>query len=99
MARAAIVTGGTRDIGTATSVRLKEKKLSVAAIYAGNDEAANAFNEETGVPIYKTDVSDLAACGAGIAQIVADLDPINVLVNNAGVTRDGTLNRMRPTKF
>ena len=93
------MTGDTRDIGTATSVTLKEKNLSVTAIYTGNDEAANAFNEETGVPIYKTDVSDLAACGAGIAQIEADFDPISLLVNNAGVTRDGTLNRMTPTKW
>jgi acetoacetyl-CoA reductase len=93
------LTGGTRGIGTATSVTLKEKDFSVAAIYAGNDGAANAFNEEMGVSIYKTDVRDLAACEAGVAQIVADFGPIDVLVNYAGVTRGGTLHRMTPTKW
>jgi len=86
-------------IGPTTSVTLKDKEFSVAAIYAGNDEAANAFNEETGVLVYETDVSYLAACEAGVVQIVADFDPINVLVNNAGVTRDCTLHRMTPTKW
>ena len=86
-------------IGPTTSVTLKDKEFSVAAIYAGNDEAANAFNEETGVLVYETDVSYLAACEAGVVQIVADFDPINALVNNAGVTRDCTLHRMTPTKW
>ena len=96
MARVAIVTGGTRGIGAAISVRLKDKGYSVAAIYGGDDETAAAFNKETGIPVYKTDVSDFAACEAGVARIVADLGPVDVLVNNAGITRDGTLHRMTP---
>jgi len=96
MARVAIVTGGTRGIGAAISVTLKDKGYAVAAIYGGDDETAAAFKERTGIPVYKTDVSDFAACEAGVAEIVADLGPIDVLVNNAGITRDGTLHRMTP---
>jgi acetoacetyl-CoA reductase len=96
MARVAIVTGGTRGIGAAISVTLKNKGYSVAAIYGGDDATAAAFKEETGIPVYKTDVSDFAACEAGVAEIVADLGPVDVLVNNAGITRDGTLHRMTP---
>lgn len=96
MARVAIVTGGTRGIGAAISVTLKDKGYAVAAIYGGDDETAAAFKERTGIPVYKTDVSDFGACEAGVARIVADLGPIDVLVNNAGITRDGTLHRMTP---
>jgi acetoacetyl-CoA reductase len=94
MARVALVTGGTRGIGAAISVGLKEAGYSVAASYGGNDEAAKKFSDETGIPTYKWDVGDFAACQAGIAQVEADLGPIEVLVNNAGITRDGMLHRM-----
>ncbi|MBL4721358.1 MAG: acetoacetyl-CoA reductase [Alphaproteobacteria bacterium] len=94
MGRVAIVTGGSRGIGAAISVRLKEKGYSVAAIYGGNVEAATAFNAETGIPVYKVDVSDFDACKVGVEKISADLGPVEVLVNNAGITRDGTLHRM-----
>jgi acetoacetyl-CoA reductase len=94
MGRVAIVTGGSRGIGAAISVRLKEKGYAVAAIYGGNDEAATAFNSETGIPVYKVDVSNFDDCKTGVAKIAADLGPVEVLVNNAGITRDGTLHRM-----
>ncbi|MFT6580060.1 MAG: acetoacetyl-CoA reductase [Alphaproteobacteria bacterium] len=94
MGRVAIVTGGSRGIGAAISVRLKEKGYAVAAIYGGNDEAATAFNSETGIPVYKVDVSNFDACQLGVAKIASDLGPVEVLVNNAGITRDGTLHRM-----
>ena len=90
MARVALVTGGTRGIGAGISEALKAAGYSVAANYGGNDEAANAFKEKTGIPVYKFDVSDFEACKAGIAQVEADLGPVDVLVNNAGITRDGT---------
>ncbi len=95
MARTALVTGGTRGIGAAISVALKDAGYNVAANYGGNDEAANRFNEETGIGVYKWDVSDFDACAAGIAQVESDLGPVEVLVNNAGITRDGTLHRMK----
>lgn len=94
MARVAIVTGGTRGIGAAISIGLKNAGYSVAANYAGNDEAANAFSSETGIAVYKFDVSDFDACQTSVAQIVADIGPVDVLVNNAGITRDGTMHRM-----
>ena len=94
MARVALVTGGTRGIGAAISVALKEAGYSVAASYGGNDEAANAFSGETGIPVYKWDVGDFEACKEGVARIEADLGPIDVLVNNAGITRDGMFHRM-----
>ncbi len=94
MARVALVTGGTRGIGAAISKALKAEGYQVAASYAGNDEKANAFKEETGIPVYKWDVSDHAECAEGIAKVVADLGPIEVLVNNAGITRDGMFHRM-----
>ncbi len=94
MARIAVVTGGTRGIGAAISVALKDAGYNVAASYGGNDEAANKFKGETGIAVYKWDVGDFEACQAGVAQIEADLGPIDVLVNNAGITRDGTLHRM-----
>ncbi|MEM7224806.1 MAG: acetoacetyl-CoA reductase [Pseudomonadota bacterium] len=95
MARVALVTGGTRGIGAGISEALKAAGCSVAANYGGNDEAANAFKEKTGISVYKFDVSDFEACKAGIAQVEADLGPVDILVNNAGITRDGTLHRMK----
>lgn len=94
MARVAIVTGGTRGIGEAISSALKNKGYRVAATYAGNDAAAQKFQVETGIPIYKFDVGDYAQCEKGVGQIVKDLGPVDVLVNNAGITRDGVLHRM-----
>ena len=94
MARVAIVTGGTRGIGEAISVALKDQGFTVAASYAGNVERANAFTERTGIATYQWDVADHEACLASCAQIAADLGPIDVVVNNAGITRDGTLLRM-----
>ncbi|MGU3496804.1 acetoacetyl-CoA reductase [Xanthobacteraceae bacterium A53D] len=94
MARVAVVTGGTRGIGEAISIALKDKGYTVAANYAGNDAAAEAFKEKTGIPVYKWDVSDFEACKAGLAKVEADLGPVEVLVNNAGITRDATLHRM-----
>jgi len=94
MGRVAVVTGGTRGIGAAISLRLKDAGYNVAAIYFGNVEAAEAFTAESGIPAYKWDVADFGACKAGVEQIVSDLGPIEVLVNNAGITRDGTLHRM-----
>ena len=99
MARVALVTGGTRGIGAAISVALKDAGYKVAANYGGNDEAASRFKEETGIPVYKWDVSDFQACQDGIAKVEADLGPIEVLVNNAGITRDTTLHRMKPEQW
>ncbi len=99
MARVALVTGGTRGIGAAISVGLKEAGYSVAATYGGNDEAANKFKDETGIPVYKWDVSDFAACKEGIAKVEAELGPVEVLVNNAGITRDTTLHKMAPEQW
>jgi len=94
MARIALVTGGTRGIGAAISKALKEAGYTVAANYAGNDEAAAAFKAETGIPVYKWSVADYDACVAGIAGVAADLGPVEVLVNNAGITRDAPFHRM-----
>ena len=94
MSRVAIVTGGTRGIGAAISKALHAAGYKVAANYAGNDEAANAFNKETGIPVFKWDVSDFEACSTGIALVEADLGPVDIVVNNAGITRDGVLHRM-----
>ena len=94
MARVAVVTGGTRGIGAAISVALKSKGYRVAANYGGNDTAAQQFQSEHGIPVFKFDVGDYAACEAGVGQIVKDLGPVDVLVNNAGITRDGMLHRM-----
>ena len=92
--RVAVVTGGTRGIGLAISSALKKAGYKVAANYAGNDEAAKKCSAETGVAVYKFDVSDFKQCEAAVKKIVADLGPIEVLVNNAGITRDGTIHRM-----
>ncbi len=94
MSRTAIVTGGTRGIGEAIPLTLKNAGHSVAAVYGGNDDAARAFNEATGIPVYRIDVSDFEACQAGVAKIVEELGPVDILVNNAGITRDGTMHRM-----
>jgi acetoacetyl-CoA reductase len=94
MARVAVVTGGTRGIGAAISTELKKAGYKVAATYAGNDEAAKKFKSEHGVNVYKFDVADFAACKASLEQVVKDLGPVDVLVNNAGITRDGTMKRM-----
>jgi acetoacetyl-CoA reductase len=94
MARTAIVTGGTRGIGEAISVALTEAGYSVAANYAGNDERARQFTERTGIKAYKWDVSDFEACAAGVSQVEAELGPVDVIVNNAGITRDTTMHKM-----
>ena len=94
MSRVAIVTGGTRGIGEAISVGLKDAGYVVAAAYAGNDEAAQRFTNKTGIPTFKFDVSDYEQCAEGVKQITGELGPVDVLVNNAGITRDGTLHRM-----
>ncbi len=99
MARVAVVTGGTRGIGEAISVALKNAGYVVAANYAGNDEKAKEFSARTGIAVYKFDVSDFNAVKEGIAQITADLGPVDVVVNNAGITRDGVLQRMTPEQW
>jgi acetoacetyl-CoA reductase len=94
MGKVAIVTGGSRGIGEAICIGLRDAGFSVAANYAGNDERARAFTEATGIPTYKWDVSDHQACLDGCARVEADLGPIDAVVNNAGITRDGTLLKM-----
>jgi acetoacetyl-CoA reductase len=94
MARVAIVTGGTRGIGEAISVGLKNAGYSVAAVYAGNDEKAREFTERTGVQAFKWDVSNFDACKDGVARVEQALGPVEIVVNNAGITRDGVLHRM-----
>ncbi len=99
MSRVAVVTGGTRGIGAATAIALKDQGNNVAAVYGSNDERAKAFNDETGINIYKWDVSDFEACMAGIAQVEADLGSVDILVNNADITRDGTVHKMSPENW
>jgi acetoacetyl-CoA reductase len=94
MGRVALVTGGSRGIGAAISVALKDAGYTVAANYAGNDEAAKKFTDETGIKTYKWSVADYDACVAGIAQVESDLGPVEVLVNNAGITRDAPFHKM-----
>ncbi len=94
MARVAIVTGGTRGIGEAISVALKKAGYKVAATYAGNDERAKGFTAKTGIAAYKWDVADFDACVAGVAKVTAELGPVEVIVNNAGITRDATMKKM-----
>ena len=96
MGRVALVTGGSRGIGAAISKALKDAGYTVAANYAGNDEAAKKFTDETGIKTYKWSVADYDACAAGIKQVEADLGPVEVLVNNAGITRDAMFHRMTP---
>ncbi|MDP6353268.1 MAG: acetoacetyl-CoA reductase [Alphaproteobacteria bacterium] len=99
MTRVAIVTGGTRGIGAAVSIALNENGYAVAANYGGNDEAAAAFHERTGIAVHKWDVSDFAACRDGVAEVAEALGPVDVLVNNAGITRDGTMHKMAPEQW
>ncbi len=99
MARVALVTGGSRGIGEAISKALKAAGYEVAATYAGNDEKAAAFTAETGIKTYKWNVADYEASAAGIAQVEADLGPIDVVVANAGITRDAPFHRMTPEQW
>ena len=99
MARVAVVTGGTRGIGEAISIALKDMGMDVAATYAGNDERAREFSERTGIKTYRFDVADHEACMKGVEQIEADIGPVDVLVNNAGITRDTTMKRMDHSKW
>lgn len=96
MGRLAVVTGGTRGIGLAISERLADSGYKVAAIYAGNDEAAKKCAAHENISCYKWDVADFEACAQGIKQVEADLGPVDIVVNNAGITRDGTMKRMSP---
>lgn len=99
MIRTALVTGGSRGIGAAISAGLKQAGYKVAANYAGNDDAAAKFKEETGIPVYKWSVADYDACVDGIKQVEADLGPVDILVNNAGITRDGMFHKMTPQQW
>ncbi len=99
MARVAIVTGGTRGIGHAISIALKDAGCSVAANYAGNDEAANKFKEGTGIPVFKWSVADYDSCAEGVKKVEAELGPVDVLINNAGITRDGMFHKMTPQQW
>ncbi len=94
MGRVALVTGGTRGIGAAVCKALKDAGYNVAANYGGNDDAANAFKNETGIPVFKWDVGDYEACAEGVAAVENEVGPVEVLVNNAGVSRDATLHKM-----
>jgi acetoacetyl-CoA reductase len=99
MARVALVTGGTRGIGEAICKALQAAGYKVAANYGGNDEAALKFKAATGVPVYKWDVTSFEACAAGVKQVEADLGPIGILVNNAGIARDSMFHRMKPEQW
>ena len=99
MARVALVTGGSRGIGAAIAIALKQAGYQVAANYAGNEDAARKFSGETGIPVYKWSVADYEACASGIAQVEADLGPVDILVNNAGITRDAMFHKMTPQQW
>jgi acetoacetyl-CoA reductase len=99
MSRVALVTGGSRGIGAAIATALKDAGYRVAATYAGNDEKAAAFTAQTGIKTYKWDVADYAACVAGVAQVEADLGAVEILVNNAGITRDAPFHKMKPEQW
>jgi acetoacetyl-CoA reductase len=99
MARVALVTGGTRGIGAAIARALKAAGYNVAANYGGNDEAAQKFKAETGIPVFKWDVSSYEACAEGLKKVEAELGPVEVLVNNAGITRDTMFHRMKPEQW
>jgi acetoacetyl-CoA reductase len=99
MARVALVTGGTRGIGAAISKALKAGGYKVAANYGGNDAAAQTFKAETGIPVFKWDVSSYEACADGIKKVEAEVGPVEVLVNNAGITRDAMFHRMKPDQW
>jgi acetoacetyl-CoA reductase len=99
MQRTALVTGGTRGIGAAICLSLKAAGYKVAANYAGNDDAAQKFKADTGIPVFKWSVADYDACAAGIKQVEAEIGPIDVLVNNAGITRDAMFHKMTPQQW
>ena len=99
MARVALVTGGSRGIGAAISKALKAAGCTVAANYAGNDEAANKFKDETGIPVYKWSVADYDACKQGVAKVESEHGPVEILINNAGITRDAPFHRMTPEQW
>ena len=99
MARVALVTGGTRGIGAAISVALKDAGYTVAANYAGNDEAAKKFTDETGIKTFKWSVADYDACKAGIENVEGELGPVDILINNAGITRDAPFHRITPEQW
>ena len=99
MARLALVTGGSRGIGASIAKALKAAGCTVAANYAGNDEAASKFKDETGIPVYKWSVADYDACKQGIAKVEAEHGPVEILVNNAGITRDAPFHRMTPEQW
>lgn len=99
MSRLALVTGGTRGIGEAISVRLKNAGYKVVANYAGNDDVAHTFKEKHGIPVIKFDVSDFEQCAEAVGKIVADMGAIEILVNNAGITRDSTIHKMTPENW
>ena len=99
MSRVAVVSGGSRGIGAAISKALKDHGCIVAATYAGNDEAAQKFSEETGIAVFKWDVSDYESCVAGIKKVEGELGPIDILVNNAGITKDTPFHKMTPDKW
>jgi acetoacetyl-CoA reductase len=99
MSRVAVVTGGTRGIGAAVSKALTAAGYRVAAVYRSNDEAAARFKADTGVNVFKWDVADYDACVAGLAKVAAELGPVEVLVNNAGITRDGMFHKMTPEQW
>ena len=99
MTKTALVTGGKRGIGKAISLSLKDAGYTVVANYAGNDEAAKAFTDETGIATYKWSVADADACAAGIAKVEAEVGPIDILINNAGITRDGFMHKMETEQW
>ncbi len=99
MSKIALVTGGTRGIGEAICLALKDAGYNVVANYAGNDEAAEKFSQATGIPVYKFDVGDFDACQTAVKQIESDIGSIEILINNAGITRDGTIHKMSPEQW
>ena len=99
MSRVALVTGGTRGIGAAIAKALQAAGYKVAANYGGNDEAAQKFKAETGIPVFKWDVSSYEACTEGVKKVEAELGPVEILVNNAGITRDAPFHRMKPKQW
>ncbi len=99
MARVALVTGGTRGIGAAIARAMKAAGYTVAAVYHGNEEAAQKFKDETGIAVFKWDVSSFEACAEGVKKVETDLGPVDVLVNNAGITRDTMFHRMKPEQW
>jgi acetoacetyl-CoA reductase len=99
MAKVAVVSGGTRGIGAAISMALKEAGYTVAANYAGNDTVAAKFKAETGIPVYKWDVSNYKACAEGLAKVTHEVGPVDILINNAGITRDTMFHKMTPEQW